>query len=75
MNPMLPAGPTSWAVFLHFPILLILVNLIFSATRYDDWRHIWHHALRGVIYIVIFLGGVFLFLYVGLQVIVPRVFG
>ena len=75
MNALLAAGPTSADVFLHFPIMLILVNLVFSATRYDDWRHIWHHALRGMIYIITFLGGVFLFLYIGLQIIVPKLFG
>ncbi|MFT3881024.1 MAG: hypothetical protein QM703_15350 [Gemmatales bacterium] len=68
-------GPTSLAVFIHFPIMIILVNLLFSAARYDDWRHILIHAGRGMIYIITFLGGVFLFLYVGLQIVVPWLFG
>ena len=68
-------APTSLDVFLHFPILLIIANLVFSATRYDDWGQILSHAFKGMIYIVTFLGGVFLFLYVGLQIIVPRLFG
>ncbi len=68
-------GPTSWEVFLHFPIMIILANLVFSACRYDDWSHILQHAWKGVIYIITFLGGVFLFLYVGLQVVVPWLFG
>jgi hypothetical protein len=76
MMPLLAAAaPSSLDVFLHFPILLILVNLVFSASRFDDWPHILHHAFKGVIYILTFLGGVFLFLYVGLQIIVPKVFG
>lgn len=68
-------GPSSLAVFIHFPIMIILVNLLFSAARYDDWRHILIHAGRGIIYIITFLGGVFLFLYVGLLVLVPKIFG
>lgn len=68
-------GPTSWEVFIHFPIMIVLVNILFSAARYDDWRHILIHAGRGMIYIITFLGGVFLFLYVGLQIIVPWLFG
>lgn len=68
-------GPTTWEVFIHFPIMIVLVNILFSAARYDDWSHILHHAFRGVIYIITFLGGVFLFLYVGLQIVVPWLFG
>lgn len=68
-------GPSTWEVFIHFPIMIVLVNLLFSACRYDDWQHILHHAGRGIIYIITFLGGVFLFLYVGLQVIIPWLFG
>ena len=73
MNPLFAAGLTSWDVFLHFPIMMILVNFIFSATRYDDWQHIWHHAIRGMVYIITFLGGVFVFL-LALQIIIPKIF-
>jgi hypothetical protein len=68
-------APSSFEVFLHFPILLLIANLVFSATRYDDWGQILSHAFKGMIYIVTFLGGVFLFLYVGLQIVVPKLFG
>lgn len=67
--------PTSFDVYLHAVILLVMGNLLFSASRSDDWRYILGHAFRGMIYIVTFLGGVFLFLYVGLQVVVPWLFG
>lgn len=69
------ASPTSFDVYLHGVILLVLGNLLFSATRSDDWRYILGHAFRGMIYIVTFLGGVFLFLYVGLQLLVPWLSG
>lgn len=69
------SSPASWEVFIHFPILIVLGNLLFSAARYDDWGHILQHAGRGAIYMVTFLGGVFLFLFVGLQLIVPWLFG
>ncbi len=75
MNALLAAGPTAFDVYIHFPIMMILVNIVFSATRYDDWKHTLHHAFRGMIYIITFLGGVFLFLYLGLEIIVPWLFG
>ena len=47
----------------HFPFLLILVNQIYSATRYDDPKQILIHAWKGIIYILFFLGIVFVVLY------------
>ena len=51
------------SIYWHFPILLVLVSLVYSATRHDDWRVIWHHAVRGMIYIVVFMGSVFIVLW------------
>ncbi len=47
----------------HFPFLLILVNFIYSATRYDDPKLILIHAFKGIIYILFFLGIVFVVLF------------
>jgi hypothetical protein len=68
-------APSSFDVFIHFPILLVIVNLVFSASRYDDWGQIISHALKGMLYIVTFLGGVFVFLYVVLHLLVPKFVG
>ncbi len=47
----------------HFPIMVLLVNLVYSATRYDDPKQILQHAAKGIVYILTFLGGVFGVLY------------
>lgn len=50
------------SLYWHLPVLIILVNLVYSASRYDDLRQILSHAARGMVYIVFFLGGVYLVL-------------
>jgi hypothetical protein len=45
-------------IYLHLPILVILVSLVYSATRYDEWDLIVSNAIRGCVYIVTFLGSV-----------------
>lgn len=58
-----PLG-TDASLYWHFPILVVLVNLVYSATRYDDPRQILTHAFKGVVYILTFLGSVFAVLFV-----------
>ena len=53
----------SSSIYWHFPVLLILVSLVYSATRYDEWDLILHHAIRGGVYVVVFMGTVFLVLW------------
>ncbi len=60
-------------MYLHLPIMLILVSLVYSATRYDEWDLIVGNALRGCVYIVTFLGSVFVVLWI-LSAVVPAVF-
>lgn len=50
-------------IYLHLPILLILVSLVYSATRYDEWDLILGNAIRGCVYIITFLGSVFVVLW------------
>src|SRR5207248_2181310 len=50
-----PALLAAASIYWHFPILVVLVNLVYSATRYDDWGHILVHAGRGMVYILFFL--------------------
>lgn len=64
---------SSWDVYIHFPILLVLVNIVYSASRYDNWGEILNHAVRGMVYIVFFLGMVFAVLF-GLAWVVQKVF-
>ncbi|MCS6977694.1 MAG: hypothetical protein NZM31_11905 [Gemmatales bacterium] len=61
-------------IYLHLPVMLVLVSLVYSATRYDDWDLILGNAIRGCVYIVTFLGSVFVVLWF-LSVVVPAVIG
>ncbi|MBX7103924.1 MAG: hypothetical protein K1X57_07575 [Gemmataceae bacterium] len=40
MNPLLAES-----IYWHFPILLVVVSLIYSATRFEDWPSIMSEAL------------------------------
>lgn len=43
----------------YLPPLAIVVSLVYSATRYEDWGLIFGFALRWVVYILSFLGGTY----------------
>jgi hypothetical protein len=60
------------SIYWHLPILVVLVSLVYSATRFDDWRRIVHHAVRGGIYVVVFMGSVFVVLFV-LSSVFPKI--
>jgi hypothetical protein len=38
------------------PLLLVIVSLVYSATRYDQWGPILRQALRWGVNLVVFLG-------------------
>jgi ABC-type Fe3+ transport system permease subunit len=33
-------------IYLHLPILIVVVSLVYSATRHDNWSKILHEALH-----------------------------
>ncbi len=33
-------------LYWHLPILIVLISLVYSATRHDEWPAIWHEAYR-----------------------------
>jgi Na+/alanine symporter len=33
-------------IYIHLPILIIVVSLVYSATRHDDWNKILREALH-----------------------------
>jgi uncharacterized membrane protein YfcA len=33
-----------YGYFLHFPLVLLLVSFVYSATRHDEWKHIFIEA-------------------------------
>jgi hypothetical protein len=70
MGRMLLAASIYW----HLPILVVLVSLVYSATRFDEWDRIAHYAIRSSIYIVVFMGTVFFILF-SLSTILPLFLG
>jgi hypothetical protein len=56
--------PFAVSIYWHLPVLLVVVSLVYSATRHDNWKLIGREAFRwgrnmavflGVIAIVLFL--------------------
>lgn len=51
------------SIYFDMPILLIVVALVYSATRHDRWDKILKEAGRWLWHIVLFLGGIGFVLY------------
>jgi hypothetical protein len=54
-----------WAasIYWHLPVLLVVVSLVYSATRHDHWSDIRHEALSWGWRMTSFLGGIALVMY------------
>ena len=59
---MLPAFAVN--MFWHLPVLIVIISLVYGATRYDDWPHILREARRWVVRLAGFLFVIVLVLYV-----------
>jgi hypothetical protein len=46
------------------PILIVVVSLVYGATRFDDWEHIVRESLRWMLRLTTFLALVMFVLYV-----------
>ena len=57
---LLPFAASS--IYWHLPVLLVVVSLVYSATRHDNWHQIVREAVRWGGRMVIFLGGIALVL-------------
>lgn len=55
--------PTRAMYFLDLPLLVVLISLVYSATRYDRWSSIVWEAFRWGLRLVSFLMGIGLMLY------------
>ena len=49
--------------YCHLPILVVIISLVYSATRFDEWGHIWREAVRWGLRLVGFLFVIVLILY------------
>jgi hypothetical protein len=43
------------ATWLHLPVLLVIVSLVYGATRFDDWPSILRESVRWVVRLFAFL--------------------
>ncbi|MFQ3651639.1 MAG: hypothetical protein SNJ75_15035 [Gemmataceae bacterium] len=64
--------PETWSntqmYFVDLPLLVVLVSLVYSATRYESWRCILLESLRWMGQLGLFLGGIGLLLYLTTKV-------
>jgi hypothetical protein len=58
----LPPAP-SYSIYWDLPVLIVVVSLVYSATRFDDWSSILQEAFRWGRRMTVFLGGIALALY------------
>ena len=56
-------GPAPLLYYVHVPVLIILISLVYSATRYDQWSAILHESLRWGKNLLAFLGAITVILY------------
>jgi hypothetical protein len=54
---------SGFSIYWQLPILIVVISLVYSATRYDEWRAILREAVRWGRNMVIFLGVIALALY------------
>jgi hypothetical protein len=56
--------PLSGNTYIHLPILIVVISLVYSATRYERWINILQEAFRWGIRMLGFLCGIGVALYV-----------
>jgi hypothetical protein len=50
------------SIYLELPILIVVVSLVYSATRFDRWDHILRETVRWGVRMALFLVGIVLIL-------------
>jgi hypothetical protein len=50
-------------IYYHLPILIVVISLVYSATRFDEWGAICHEAFRWGVRMAAFLLAIGLVLY------------
>ena len=51
------------SIYWHLPILIVVVSIVYSATRFDDWKMIFREAFRWGLRMSMFLIGIGLALF------------
>ena len=49
-------------IYWHLPLMIVVVSLVYSATRYDNWDAILREAFRWGLRMTLFLAGIVLLL-------------
>ncbi len=52
------------SIYWHLPILIVVISLVYSATRFERWENIFVEAFRWGLRMVVFLCAIGLVLYV-----------
>ena len=52
------------SIYLHLPIMIALISLVYSATRFDGWGNILNEAFRWGLRMLGFLCGIAVVLYI-----------
>ena len=60
---MLPLDSARAIYFLDLPLMVVLISLVYSATRYDRWDAIFWEAFRWGMRMILFLAGIVLILW------------
>ena len=55
--------PTSYSIYWDLPVLIVVVSLVYSATRFDGREAIVREAVRWGVRMSLFLGGIGLALF------------
>jgi len=51
-------------LYLHLPIMIVIISLVYSATRYEGWVNIVQEAVRWGVRMLGFLCGIAVILYI-----------
>jgi hypothetical protein len=51
-------------IYLHLPILIVVISLVYSATRFERWGNIFREAFRWGLRMAFFLCGIGLVVFV-----------
>jgi hypothetical protein len=63
------AGAGRLPYYWHLPVLIVIISLVYSATRFDDWGHIVREAVRWGLRLFCFLVVIAIVLYLAASVI------
>jgi hypothetical protein len=55
---MIPTPLLATSIYVHLPIMIVLISLVYSATRFERWKNILSEAVRWGLRMSAFLVGI-----------------